>query len=112
MYLEEYGNTGIPGEWMFELADQHVVRCKIGIKGDTCDEGGYKLKLYPLFHMLPSPNFLPPPKNRVIHGIFYIRLLSILDYPKRFFYAIFVDHPVYKLTYFPNSAPSPIHTQK
>jgi hypothetical protein len=39
MYLEEYGNTGIPGEWMFELDDEHIVRCKVGIKGDTCDEG-------------------------------------------------------------------------
>uniref|UniRef100_A0A7E4W4K5 EGF-like domain-containing protein n=1 Tax=Panagrellus redivivus TaxID=6233 RepID=A0A7E4W4K5_PANRE len=38
MYLEEYGNTGIPGEWMFELQPQRVVRCKVGIKGDTCDE--------------------------------------------------------------------------
>ncbi|KAJ1369077.1 Dendrite extension defective protein 1 [Parelaphostrongylus tenuis] len=38
MYLEEYGNTGIPGEWMFELGEQRVVRCKQGIKGDTCDE--------------------------------------------------------------------------
>uniref|UniRef100_A0A158PBH6 Nucleoporin_N domain-containing protein n=1 Tax=Angiostrongylus cantonensis TaxID=6313 RepID=A0A158PBH6_ANGCA len=40
MYLEEYGNTGIPGEWMFELGEQRVARCKQGIKGDTCDEGG------------------------------------------------------------------------
>lgn len=39
MYLEEYGNTGIPGEWMFELGEKRVVRCKQGIKGDTCDEG-------------------------------------------------------------------------
>uniref|UniRef100_A0A914XZ45 Uncharacterized protein n=1 Tax=Panagrolaimus superbus TaxID=310955 RepID=A0A914XZ45_9BILA len=38
MYLEEYGNTGIPGEWMFELQPQRVVRCKTGFKGDTCDE--------------------------------------------------------------------------
>uniref|UniRef100_A0AC35EUW9 Uncharacterized protein n=1 Tax=Panagrolaimus sp. PS1159 TaxID=55785 RepID=A0AC35EUW9_9BILA len=38
MYLEEYGNTGIPGEWMFELQQQRVVRCKTGFKGDTCDE--------------------------------------------------------------------------
>ncbi|VDO77745.1 unnamed protein product [Heligmosomoides polygyrus] len=38
MYLEEYGNTGIPGEWMFELGEKRVVRCKQGIKGDTCDE--------------------------------------------------------------------------
>ncbi|KAL6727667.1 hypothetical protein Aduo_009523 [Ancylostoma duodenale] len=38
MYLEEYGNTGIPGEWMFELGETRVVRCKQGIKGDTCDE--------------------------------------------------------------------------
>ncbi|VDL71107.1 unnamed protein product [Nippostrongylus brasiliensis] len=38
MYLEEYGNTGIPGEWMFELGQKRVVRCKQGIKGDTCDE--------------------------------------------------------------------------
>ncbi|KAE9417853.1 hypothetical protein Angca_009220 [Angiostrongylus cantonensis] len=38
MYLEEYGNTGIPGEWMFELGEQRVARCKQGIKGDTCDE--------------------------------------------------------------------------
>lgn len=39
MYLEEYGNTGIPGEWMFKLGDRKVERCKAGIKGDTCDEG-------------------------------------------------------------------------
>lgn len=38
MYLEEYGNTGIPGEWMFKLGDKSVERCKSGIKGDTCDE--------------------------------------------------------------------------
>ncbi|EJD75008.1 nidogen [Loa loa] len=38
MYLEEYGNTGIPGEWMFKLGDRNVERCKSGIKGDTCDE--------------------------------------------------------------------------
>jgi hypothetical protein len=38
MYLEDYGNTGIPGEWMFILGDEKVVRCKAGIKGDTCDE--------------------------------------------------------------------------
>ncbi|VDM97071.1 unnamed protein product [Thelazia callipaeda] len=38
MYLEEYGNTGIPGEWMFKLGDAKVERCKAGIKGDTCDE--------------------------------------------------------------------------
>uniref|UniRef100_A0A1I8ASX4 Nidogen n=1 Tax=Steinernema glaseri TaxID=37863 RepID=A0A1I8ASX4_9BILA len=38
MYLEEYGNTGIPGEWMFELSGPKIVRCKVGIKGDTCDE--------------------------------------------------------------------------
>ncbi|KAE9550713.1 hypothetical protein FO519_006079 [Halicephalobus sp. NKZ332] len=38
MYLEEYGNTGIPGEWMFELQPHRVIRCKVGIKGDTCDE--------------------------------------------------------------------------
>ncbi|VBB33000.1 unnamed protein product [Acanthocheilonema viteae] len=38
MYLEEYGNTGIPGEWMFKLGDRRVERCKYGIKGDTCDE--------------------------------------------------------------------------
>uniref|UniRef100_A0A158Q893 EGF-like domain-containing protein n=1 Tax=Elaeophora elaphi TaxID=1147741 RepID=A0A158Q893_9BILA len=38
MYLEEYGNTGIPGEWMFKLGDRSVERCKSGIKGDTCDE--------------------------------------------------------------------------
>uniref|UniRef100_A0A914IAB0 Uncharacterized protein n=1 Tax=Globodera rostochiensis TaxID=31243 RepID=A0A914IAB0_GLORO len=38
MYLEEYGNTGIPGEWMFVLDEERVVRCKAGIKGDTCDE--------------------------------------------------------------------------
>ncbi|CAJ0599781.1 unnamed protein product [Cylicocyclus nassatus] len=38
MYLEEYGNTGIPGEWMFELGEKRVIRCKQGIKGDTCDE--------------------------------------------------------------------------
>ncbi|CAB3402394.1 unnamed protein product [Caenorhabditis bovis] len=38
MYLEEYGNTGIPGEWMFELAELRVISCKAGIKGDTCDQ--------------------------------------------------------------------------
>uniref|UniRef100_A0A915ALI5 Uncharacterized protein n=1 Tax=Parascaris univalens TaxID=6257 RepID=A0A915ALI5_PARUN len=38
MYLEEYGNTGIPGEWMFVFGDERVERCKAGIKGDTCDE--------------------------------------------------------------------------
>uniref|UniRef100_A0A1I8EWW2 Nidogen n=2 Tax=Wuchereria bancrofti TaxID=6293 RepID=A0A1I8EWW2_WUCBA len=38
MYLEEYGNTGIPGEWMFKFGDRSVERCKSGIKGDTCDE--------------------------------------------------------------------------
>uniref|UniRef100_A0A8R1TNH1 NIDO domain-containing protein n=1 Tax=Onchocerca volvulus TaxID=6282 RepID=A0A8R1TNH1_ONCVO len=38
MYLEEYGNTGIPGEWMFKFGDKKVERCKSGIKGDTCDE--------------------------------------------------------------------------
>ncbi|GMT19356.1 hypothetical protein PFISCL1PPCAC_10653, partial [Pristionchus fissidentatus] len=37
MYLEEYGNTGIPGEWMFEMGKEAVIRCKAGIKGDTCD---------------------------------------------------------------------------
>lgn len=44
MYLEEYGNTGIPGEWMFELQQQRVVRCKTGFKGDTCDEGLYLIE--------------------------------------------------------------------
>lgn len=39
MYLEEYGNTGIPGEWMFELSELRVISCKSGIKGDTCDQG-------------------------------------------------------------------------
>uniref|UniRef100_A0AC34PZ99 Uncharacterized protein n=1 Tax=Panagrolaimus sp. JU765 TaxID=591449 RepID=A0AC34PZ99_9BILA len=38
MYLEEYGNTGIPGEWMFELRPERVVRCKAGVKGNLCDE--------------------------------------------------------------------------
>ncbi len=38
MYLEETGNTGIPGEWMFILDSDRVVRCKSGIKGNTCDE--------------------------------------------------------------------------
>ncbi|CAI5445531.1 unnamed protein product [Caenorhabditis angaria] len=38
MYLEEYGNTGIPGEWMFELSELRVISCKSGIKGDTCDQ--------------------------------------------------------------------------
>lgn len=38
MYLEDYGNTGIPGEWMFILGNKRIVRCKAGIKGDTCDE--------------------------------------------------------------------------
>ncbi|CAD5221512.1 unnamed protein product [Bursaphelenchus xylophilus] len=38
MYLEEYGNTGIPGEWMFELGEKRIIRCKAGLKGDTCDE--------------------------------------------------------------------------
>uniref|UniRef100_A0A915E034 Uncharacterized protein n=1 Tax=Ditylenchus dipsaci TaxID=166011 RepID=A0A915E034_9BILA len=31
-------NTGIPGEWMFVLDNDRVLRCKAGIKGDTCDE--------------------------------------------------------------------------
>ncbi|KAK6016117.1 calcium binding EGF domain protein, partial [Ostertagia ostertagi] len=31
-------HTGIPGEWMFELGEKRVIRCKQGIKGDTCDE--------------------------------------------------------------------------
>lgn len=39
MYLEEYGNTGIPGEWMFIFTDNRIERCKSGVKGDTCDEG-------------------------------------------------------------------------
>lgn len=38
MYLEDYGNTGIPGEWMFFFGKKQLVRCKAGIKGDTCDE--------------------------------------------------------------------------
>lgn len=38
MYLEEYGNTGIPGEWMFKMDDKKIIRCKVGIKGNTCDE--------------------------------------------------------------------------
>uniref|UniRef100_A0AAF5DBW1 EGF-like domain-containing protein n=1 Tax=Strongyloides stercoralis TaxID=6248 RepID=A0AAF5DBW1_STRER len=38
MYLEEYGNTGIPGEWMFEMDNKRIIRCKLGIKGNTCDE--------------------------------------------------------------------------
>lgn len=46
MYLEEYGNTGIPGEWMFKLGEQSVERCKAGIKGDTCDEGRFSCALF------------------------------------------------------------------
>lgn len=46
MYLEEYGNTGIPGEWMFKLGDRSVERCKSGIKGDTCDEGHFLALLF------------------------------------------------------------------
>ncbi|PAV89366.1 hypothetical protein WR25_05596 [Diploscapter pachys] len=38
MFLEEYGNTGIPGEWMFEFSQNKIIRCKAGIKGNTCDE--------------------------------------------------------------------------
>uniref|UniRef100_A0A0N5AG61 EGF-like domain-containing protein n=1 Tax=Syphacia muris TaxID=451379 RepID=A0A0N5AG61_9BILA len=38
MYLEEYGNTGIPGEWMFVMNEERVERCRSGVKGDTCDE--------------------------------------------------------------------------
>lgn len=38
MYLEDYGNTGIPGEWMFVFGKERLIRCKAGIKGDTCDE--------------------------------------------------------------------------
>lgn len=38
MYLEEFGNTGIPGEWMFEIGGTRIQRCKAGVKGDTCDE--------------------------------------------------------------------------
>lgn len=37
-YLEEYGNTGIPGEWMFQVDERRVIRCKVGVKGDTCDQ--------------------------------------------------------------------------
>ncbi|KHJ48047.1 hypothetical protein D918_01314 [Trichuris suis] len=36
-FLKEYGNTGIPGEWMFQIDWHRVVRCKAGVKGDTCD---------------------------------------------------------------------------
>uniref|UniRef100_A0A5S6QS67 EGF-like domain-containing protein n=1 Tax=Trichuris muris TaxID=70415 RepID=A0A5S6QS67_TRIMR len=36
-FLKEYGNTGIPGEWMFQVDWHRVVRCKAGVKGDTCD---------------------------------------------------------------------------
>ena len=46
MYLEEYGNTGIPGEWMFELQPNRVTRCKVGIKGDTCDEGCFWISIF------------------------------------------------------------------
>ncbi|KAI6188477.1 EGF-like domain-containing protein [Aphelenchoides besseyi] len=38
MYLQEFGNTGIPGEWMFALGPKRIQRCKLGLKGDTCDE--------------------------------------------------------------------------
>uniref|UniRef100_A0AC35TPA3 EGF-like domain-containing protein n=1 Tax=Rhabditophanes sp. KR3021 TaxID=114890 RepID=A0AC35TPA3_9BILA len=38
MFLMENGNTGIPGEWMFALNENKIVRCKTGMKGDTCDE--------------------------------------------------------------------------
>jgi len=44
MYLEEYGNTGIPGEWMFEIdMPADIVRCKQGVKGDTCDERAFRV---------------------------------------------------------------------
>jgi hypothetical protein len=33
---------GIPGEWMFVLGADRIQRCKAGIKGDTCDEGGHE----------------------------------------------------------------------
>jgi hypothetical protein len=38
MYLEDYGNTGIPGEWVFQIDTARIIRCKPGVKGDTCDE--------------------------------------------------------------------------
>ena len=38
MYLEDYGNTGIPGEWVFQIDSMRIIRCKPGVKGDTCDE--------------------------------------------------------------------------
>ncbi len=35
--LKEIGNTGIPGEWMFQIDMERVARCQPGVKGDTCD---------------------------------------------------------------------------
>ncbi|VDO96282.1 unnamed protein product [Soboliphyme baturini] len=35
--LKDFGNTGIPGEWIFRIDLPRIVRCKEGIKGDTCD---------------------------------------------------------------------------
>ncbi|OUC43557.1 putative Nidogen-like protein, partial [Trichinella nativa] len=37
MFLKDYGNTGIPGEWMFQVDWHRIIRCKAGVKGDTCD---------------------------------------------------------------------------
>ncbi|KRX98158.1 EGF-like domain-containing protein, partial [Trichinella pseudospiralis] len=37
MFLKDYGNTGIPGEWMFQVEWHRIIRCKAGVKGDTCD---------------------------------------------------------------------------
>ena len=35
----EYGNTGIPGEWIFQIdRPDRIIRCKAGTKGDTCDQ--------------------------------------------------------------------------
>lgn len=35
----QQGDTGIPGEWIFEISGTRIQRCKPGVKGDTCDEG-------------------------------------------------------------------------
>lgn len=52
MYLEDYGNTGIPGEWMFVFSEKSLIRCKAGIKGDTCDESKLFLFIFLLFMLI------------------------------------------------------------
>uniref|UniRef100_A0A915JD02 NIDO domain-containing protein n=1 Tax=Romanomermis culicivorax TaxID=13658 RepID=A0A915JD02_ROMCU len=56
--LKETGNTGIPGEWMFQI-DQpdRIMRCKPGTKGDTCDGGAKIFTLTELKHVEPYKNY-------------------------------------------------------